>query len=336
MADVIDTADAVVAPAAHTYTLGQSLWFTVRFDQIVEVDSAGGTPRLAIDLNTGGPAYAEYSSGTGSDELWFELVVASGMADPDGITIGALQLNGGTITDEPGNAALLALNSVPLTDGVRVDSPAPGGGTGTPPPGPITIWGTEFDDRLNQFSRDATYMGLEGRDTVVYDGTRADFSIQILPSGTIRLSNDQFSHIHNSIERVEFSDGVLVFDIHGDFVASIYRLYGGAFGRAPDEDGLRFWAGMEDEGLTLESIARIFLGSPEFADRFGSDLSNAALVDMLYENVLGRSGDADGVAFWNAYLDTGGDRSKALLMFTTLPEYVGISEGDITPGFWIA
>jgi hypothetical protein len=51
-------------------------------------------------------------------------------------------------------------------------------------------------------------------------------------------------------------------------------------------------------------------------------------------NVLGRPGEADGVAFWNDYL-VGGDRAVALVQFTQLADYVGLSQADIVNGYWV-
>jgi hypothetical protein len=51
---------------------------------------------------------------------------------------------------------------------------------------------------------------------------------------------------------------------------------------------------------------------------------------------LGRGGDAGGVAHWNRMLDNKfQDRSDVLVEFTQLPEFVGISAGNTTNGYWV-
>jgi len=80
--------------------------------------------------------------------------------------------------------------------------------------------------------------------------------------------------------------------------AQILRLYQAAFGRSPDAGGFAFWAGQYRGGRALESIAGDFVGSDEWASRFGSQPTAESLVDSLYQNVLGRSPDAAGEAFW--------------------------------------
>jgi hypothetical protein len=105
---------------------GQELEFSVNFSEAVQVDTTGGTPRLAVSLNTGGTVYASYISGSGSTALVFRLTVASGQLDTDGVTLGSnIELNGGALRDTAGNDAASALNSVGSTTAVLVDGVAP-------------------------------------------------------------------------------------------------------------------------------------------------------------------------------------------------------------------
>jgi hypothetical protein len=125
----IDTVSPVVSsvavPADATYAADQHLDFTLHFSEVVTVDTSGGTPRLAITLDTGGTVYATYLSTAGA-ELTFRAVVAAGWEDANGISLGsALDLNGATLRDAAGNNALLSLNNVGATSGVRVDAIAP-------------------------------------------------------------------------------------------------------------------------------------------------------------------------------------------------------------------
>jgi hypothetical protein len=142
---------SVGVPADATYVAGQNLDFTVNFDEAVIVNTAGGTPRIAITLDTGGIVYADYLSGSGSTVLTFRYTVASGNADADGITVGALTANGGTLKDTVGNDATLTLSSVGNTTAVLVDAKAPA----------ITSAGVPAD---------ATYVAGQNLDfTVTYD-----------------------------------------------------------------------------------------------------------------------------------------------------------------------
>ncbi|WP_276574700.1 Ig-like domain-containing protein [Metapseudomonas otitidis] len=117
---------SVGVPANGTYLTGNTLDFTVNFDEAVTVDTSGGTPRLAITLDTGGTVYANYVNGSGGTALVFRLTVASGQQDSNGIAVGAsLDANGATLRDAAGNNAQTVLNNVGSTAGVLVDAAAP-------------------------------------------------------------------------------------------------------------------------------------------------------------------------------------------------------------------
>lgn len=118
---VVPTVTSVSVPANGTYRLHDYLDFTVYFSKSVTVNKGGGTPRLVIEV-AGQTVYAGYTSGTGTAELTFRYQVASGLEDHNGIAIGLLTLNGGVISDIAGNNAVLTLNSVGNTSGVKVDS----------------------------------------------------------------------------------------------------------------------------------------------------------------------------------------------------------------------
>jgi hypothetical protein len=79
------TVNSVTAPSAGTYTVGQTLDFTVSFNEVVNVTTNSGFPRIALVMNTG-TVYATYLSGTGSTNIVFRYTVASGNNDSDGIT----------------------------------------------------------------------------------------------------------------------------------------------------------------------------------------------------------------------------------------------------------
>jgi uncharacterized repeat protein (TIGR02059 family) len=116
---------SVGVPANATYAAGNTLDFTVNFNEATTVNTSGGTPRLAVTLGTG-TVYANYVSGSGGTALVFRYIVVAGNADADGVALGgSIDLNGGTIRDTAGNNATLTLNSVATTAGVLVSAPVP-------------------------------------------------------------------------------------------------------------------------------------------------------------------------------------------------------------------
>lgn len=99
------------------------------FDTPVEVDTAGGTPRLRFRLaNAGGTTPAnknlDYVSASGTAPLTFEYAVQSGDSDTSGISIGnsCLQANGGAITHATtGRTARLNHNALGNLPGHKVN-----------------------------------------------------------------------------------------------------------------------------------------------------------------------------------------------------------------------
>jgi hypothetical protein len=117
---------SVDVPANGTYVAGDLLNFTVNFDEAVTVDPTGGTPRLAITLDTGGTVYADYLSGSGSTALVFRMIAANGQEDHTGIAMGTqVQANGATLRDAAGNEILTTLNNVASTSDVLIDARPP-------------------------------------------------------------------------------------------------------------------------------------------------------------------------------------------------------------------
>ena len=116
---VSPTVNSVSVPANGNYLTGQNLDFTVNFDENVTVNTTGGTPQIAITIGAT-TRQAVYQSGSGTSALVFRYTVQSGDLDTDGIAVGTLAANGGTLKDAINNDANLALNSVGTTTGVFV------------------------------------------------------------------------------------------------------------------------------------------------------------------------------------------------------------------------
>ncbi len=112
---------------------------------------------------------------------------------------------------------------------------------------------------------------------------------------------------------------------------SVVRLYSAYFLRGPDAEGIDFWTKSYSEGgWTLAEISEHFSVSTEFQALYG-ELSNLEFVNLIYQNILGRAGEAEGVNFWTGRLDQGlEDRGAVMLKFSEGPEYVTKS-GTVPP-----
>lgn len=129
-----------------------------------------------------------------------------------------------------------------------------------------------------------------------------------------------------------FSDMTVSLDQTGA-AAQAFRLYQAAFDRVPDSSGLGFHiAMMEGVGLSLTEVAQGFVDSVEFKDRYGA-LDNAAFLTRLYQNILHRAPDPNGLAYWLGLLDSGAlSRGQVLAGFADSAENVQLVAPAIEHG----
>ncbi len=105
---------------------GDVVSVTVAMNDATVVNTAGGTPRLALNIG-GSTVYANYVSGSGTAALVFQYTVLPGQTDANGISIaaGALAANGGTLRDAAGNDANLSHTLVADNASFLVDTTVP-------------------------------------------------------------------------------------------------------------------------------------------------------------------------------------------------------------------
>ena len=229
------------------------------------------------------------------------------------------------------------------TFAVRLENPSAGlaiGGGGVATGAIINdelpaVRGTAGDDTFLRTSGRVAYEGSEGRDTLELEpfGIRQAV-VAAQPDGRAYLANASVSALLGGIEEVRFADGRLVFDAT-DPAARVLRLYEAALDRLPDQGGLNFWIGAVQNGRPLAELAQGFLGSAEFAARFGDVSGNGALVDRLYQNVLGRAGEAEGRQYWMGVLERGAaGRADVLAAFSESAENQAGTAVLVRAGIW--
>ena len=168
--------------------------------------------------------------------------------------------------------------------------------------------------------------GGEGIDKAIFSGTSSDYSITINQDGPVAVvdsvkSRDGADSLLQ-VERLNFADTSLAFDIAGNAGAG-YRIYKAAFGREPDHAGLGYWIDKLDEGADLAAdVASGFLVSAEFEALYGSNTTDEAFVENLYENVLKRAPDEGGSRYWQDLLNAGEQRANILRNFSESNENI--------------
>ena len=113
----------------------------------------------------------------------------------------------------------------------------------------------------------------------------------------------------------------------------LIEMYVAIPGRAPDASGLAFWANGLGNGETFETIAQQMWDSPETQAQYPASLTVEETVTAIYENVLGREPDAEGLAYWvtrwNANIAEGNGEAATLLeMIDVITSYEDGQYGD--------
>jgi len=200
-----------------------------------------------------------------------------------------------------------------------------------------TLRGDAGNDSLHGGEGNDLLYGGDGNDLFVgswgNDSAYGDAGLDVFLTGALRrqvqlggtgatatLSGPEGLDSATQVERLAFADGILHLDPAGA-AGQVWRLYGAAFGRGAETTGLSNWVVALDAGaLTLTDAARGFIGSAEFAGRYGLP-DDAGFVSGLYANVLGRAPDAAGLEAWTAQLAGGVSRAEVLLGFSESVEY---------------
>jgi hypothetical protein len=184
----------------------------------------------------------------------------------------------------------------------------------------LTLNGTSANEQFHSSIASDTIDGGSGVDTVIYYCFSSSFTVTKTATGWTVSSVAEGVDTLTNVERIQFDKTTLALDINGNS-GQAYRLYRAAFGRAPDNDGLKYWIGRMDTGTALEQVAAEFIGAPEFKGLYGTNPTDAEFLTKLYENVLHRTPDQGGYDWWLGQLNDGAyDKIKALASFSESPE----------------
>lgn len=97
---------------------------------------------------------------------------------------------------------------------------------------------------------------------------------------------------------------------------AIRKLYLSLLRRNPDASGLNSWVSVSDRGLPIDQVIAGFLSSNEFAQ----GLSNQEFVQAVFQEILGRQPDGDGLSRSVAALDGGLSRADFVKNLLHSPE----------------
>jgi hypothetical protein len=337
---LIDGIDLVISsispPADKVYGLGENLDFTINYNNSAVIS---GTPRLKLTVGAS-TKYATYVSGTGTSALLFRYTVITGDVDTDGIdTVGSvLELNSGTIKDEFGDNADLAITATNYPN-KKVDAVSPYISSVTPPSAAtygqgdnvdftvvmsenVTVTGSpRIALTVGVTTRYLTYTSGSGssslvfRYTVPFNDVDNDGVVLTSPldlnSGTIKdVANNSLSPLTFTLPN---SSGVLVNGL-APFITSVT---GPTAGRYLTGNNLNFTVNF-NQAVTVTGLPSIALnigGSTFQAIYSGGSGTNA--LTFTYQVVAGNL-DADGIASSSPVNLNGGTIKNAALTSATL------------------
>jgi hypothetical protein len=213
----------------------------------------------------------------------------------------------------PGSAAVIGV----LT-GSSVDDQLQGHAWGE------ELLGLQGQDRLTGLGGNDHLVGGDGIDTAVYAGVRSSYALNAKGASitVTALQGSDGQDQLDTVERVEFSDGSLAFDLDGN-AGVVARLLGAVFGPAAVLN--KAYAGiglaMADTGSTADAIAQLALEA-----RLGSGFAALDLVQLLYTQVAGvPAGEAE-LAFWVGALAAGSFTPASL---TVMASELDLNEQNI-------
>jgi hypothetical protein len=161
------------------------------------------------------------------------------------------------------------------------------------------LLGSSGNDQFYLRDGTSTFNGADGLDTAFLSKSRNEFSIQKNSDGSLKVSDLKTGTeaVLKNVERISFSDVAMAFDSSA-VAGKAYRIYKAAFDRTPDLDGLGYWMSQMDKGMGVVEVAARFIDSAEFRELYGANVSSTDFLTKVYSNVLDRTPDSAGLAWW--------------------------------------
>lgn len=274
------------------------------------VKSDGGTGRLnlVVPPQATGSKGIVFDTDTGVDAVFntVERVIISGRGD-DNITV-----NG---------------------DANTTIQSAGGGDTLTTSGGDDRIIGGRGDDSISSGTGNDTIVVGSGQDTidggtgydkVIFASSLESYSVSVVDGALVVSDGNGSSAQIKNAEFISFSDGNSITVSGNANTATAMRLYENLLDRQAEYEGAQYWANLVEQGIDMGSIANAFLLSAEFNALNPQTLSNAEFVELMYDNMLGRASEEEGLAWWTNLLDAGQVRADVAVWIAESEESVAV------------
>ena len=254
-------------------------------DNVVGTANGNVTYSIAFTEAVTGLSANDFSIGFGSvvsvsgSGTSYSVVVAP---TPNSAGLMTLDLNAGAVTDAAGNPngrATAAWQPYDTRSGV---------------------FGTSGNDRFSADAVAKIFDGLGGIDMVSFGKAKADYVVARTATGYSVSDNTLFDSLVN-VERVQFTDVNLAFDLDGH-AGQAAKILGAVFGPASIGNKAYVGIGLQllDGGMSYANLMQLALDT-----QLGAKASNAAVVNLLYTNVVGSAPPAADAAYYVGLLSSG-------------------------------
>ena len=281
-------------------------------------DAAGGQPRdwfgmydiLTLKKLYGadtaynaGNTLHKYTDASGARLSIIDDASGSDTIDLSGVTVGAkVDMRPGTFSSVGKDGASAAVNNLSIDTATIVENLV-----GTSKDDVVT--GNDVANRLQLGAGTNKAEGGQGLDTAVYTGTKAAYQASA-SSGTITVTGTGLRDTLTSVERLEFSNGKLAFDLSGN-AGHAAKTLGAVLGAhaVGYADYVTVALSLADGGASYQSLLQTALNYT-----LGSDATNREVVDLLYTNLVGVAPTAQQAAHYTGLLDSGSYTRVGLAM----------------------
>lgn len=261
------------------------------------------------DVLDGGEGADTMTGGTGGDTYYVndegDLVIEG--ADP------VARAKDDSLHDNIGSSIDKVIASINYTLGNFVENLQLGGDSGLAGAGNglnNAIVGNGGNNTLQGLGGNDQIDGGAGIDVAAFTAQHSQYSLSAGSSGfqvndtTAQEGTDSLTNV----ERLQFADINVALDLTGN-AGIVARILGAVFGRDSVSNEVYAGIGLDfsDGGMTYEALMQLALDA-----RLGPGASHAAVVDLLYTNVVGGPPSAQDAQYFTGLLDSGAYTTASL------------------------
>jgi uncharacterized protein (DUF1800 family) len=162
----------------------------------------------------------------------------------------------------------------------------------------------------------AKFTGLRSNYTILKSSSGYTVTDNIGSDGTVNIAITVTSLVFKDIQ-INLSIAEQSKLISDKDLASLIELYIAYFNRVPDANGLSYWIGRFQSGMSLEDIGKSFYDAAlpySTQTGYSANMSNGDFVNIVYKNVLGRATpDPEGYNYWTNSLNSGSETRGTLI-----------------------